>query len=80
MKIYHLNKTDRGWEIRVVGADRALFICKTKNETLLKFQETIGLKATPESPLTLRVHKEDGKLQAQRVYPRAVALKGSKEK
>ncbi|MDX2063509.1 MAG: DUF2188 domain-containing protein [Bacteroidia bacterium] len=78
MKTYHLTKTDKGWEVRAEGADRATLTSTTKAEALQKFRETVAHKATQERPMSLRIHKTDGKIQEERTYPRSADPKASK--
>lgn len=78
MKTYHLTKTDKGWQVKAQGGERATLTGNTKEEALQKFREQIGLNATLKRPISLRIHKTDGKIQEERTYPRAADPKKSK--
>lgn len=78
MKTYHLTKTDKGWQIKAQGADRATYTAKTKDEVLNKFRAVTAVNATKSKPISLRIHGVDGKIKEERTYPRGADPKRSK--
>jgi hypothetical protein len=63
---YHITKTDEGWEGRIEGGKRASAKGRTKEEVKKK---TIEL-AKKNGESSVIIHKENGKIQEERTYPR----------
>lgn len=71
---YHLSKDDGKWKLKKEGAQRA---SKTfegpKEEAIRKSADHIK----GGSGGSLKIHKEDGKIQEERTYPRSKGPKNS---
>ncbi|HCT29243.1 MAG TPA: hypothetical protein DIW31_00560 [Bacteroidales bacterium] len=65
-KIYHVTKTDEGWQGKLEGGQRASVKGDTKEEVVKK---TIELAKNQEDS-SVRIHKLDGEIQEERTYPR----------
>lgn len=65
-KIYHVAKTENGWQGKIEGAQRASIIGKNKEEVL---KQTIDL-AKNQGNSSIKIHKSDGKFQEERTYPK----------
>lgn len=72
--IYHVTKTEKGWEGK--REDRPLAAVKgtTKREVVA---ETIAV-AKKHEPSSVRIHKADGRFQEERTYPRSSDPHGSR--
>jgi hypothetical protein len=66
-KIYHVNKTDDGWEGKLEGGQRASVTGSTKTEVVSK---TIELAKNQEKSSVI-IHTKDGKIEEERTFPRA---------
>ncbi|GAB2538784.1 DUF2188 domain-containing protein [Rufibacter soli] len=66
-KIYHVNKTDDGWEGKLEGGQRASITGSTKTEVVSK---TIELAKNQEKSSVI-IHTKDGKIEEERTFPRA---------
>ncbi|MGH8417748.1 MAG: DUF2188 domain-containing protein [Pseudomonas sp.] len=66
MDNYHITKTDNGWALTKQGAERASKTAATKAEIMALASEFLDGKTA-----SLKVHKEDGKIQEERTYPRS---------
>jgi hypothetical protein len=73
-KTYHITKTADGWQSKLEGAKRASKIGTTKAEVL---QSAIYLaKKTGSSSVV--IHRQNGKIQEERTYPKSIDPKTSK--
>lgn len=66
-KTYHVTKTDEGWQGKKEGGDRASVTGETKEEVL---KRTIEI-AKKQGDSSVVVHKQDGKIQEERTYPKS---------
>jgi hypothetical protein len=66
-KIYHVNKTDDGWEGKLEGGQRASVTGSTKTEVVSK---TIELAKNQEKSSVI-IHTKDGRIEEERTFPRA---------
>ena len=66
-KIYHVNKTEEGWEGKLEGGQRASVTGSTKVEVVSK---TIELAKHQEKSSVI-IHTKDGKIEEERTFPRA---------
>ena len=73
MDNYHITKTDTGWELKKEGATRASKTASTKADITAVAAEFLDGKTA-----SLKIHKEDGKIQEERTYPRSADPKQSK--
>ncbi len=65
-KTYHVTKTDDGWKGKVEKGNRASVKGKTKQEVVKK---TIEI-AKKQGNSSVKIHKQDGKIQEERTYPK----------
>jgi len=65
-KVYHVTKTEEGWQGKLEGGQRASVVGGTKEEVKNK---TIDIAKKQESA-SVRIHKTDGKIQEERTYPK----------
>ena len=65
-KNYHITKTEDGWEGKAEGGKRASVKGKTKQEVVKK---TIEI-AKKQGKSSVKIHKENGKFQEERTYPK----------
>ena len=65
-KTYHVTKTDEGWEGKIEKGKRASVKGKTKKEVVKK---TIEI-AKKQGNSSVKIHKQDGKIQEERTYPK----------
>ena len=70
---YDLSKSDKGWRLMKSGATRASVAAPTKAEAVKKMQDFMAKREG-----TVRIHKEDGKIQEERTYPRSADPKRRK--
>lgn len=73
MDNYHITKTDDGWALKKEGADRASKTAETKAEITAVAREFLAGKNA-----SLKIHKQDGKIQEERTYPRKADPKKTK--
>jgi hypothetical protein len=73
MDNYHVNKTEKGWELIKEGASRASKSAATKPEILRAAQDMLGGKTA-----SVKIHKADGTIQEERTYPRSADPSRSK--
>lgn len=74
MKRIDIVKTDQGWAGKD-GQGNRVAAAPTKEETVQKVAKVA--KADP-NPVTVKIHKADGKMQEERTYPRSADPKSSK--
>ncbi len=65
--IYHVTKTDSGWQGKQQGGKRASSIGRTKEEVT---KETIGFAKRSGNSQVI-IHKGNGQFQEERTYPRS---------
>ena len=65
-KTYHVTKMDDGWKGKLEKGDRASVKGKTKQEVVKK---TIEI-AKKQGNSSVKIHKQDGKIQEERTYPK----------
>ncbi len=65
-KTYHVTKTDDGWKGKLEKGNRASVKGKTKQEVVKK---TIEI-AKKQGNSSVKIHKQDGKIQEERTYPK----------
>lgn len=77
MKNYDLAKDGDSWKLKAQGADRAskVFNDMTKTEATRAAAEFA--KKQPEA-VSLKIHKENGRIQEERTYPGSADPKRSK--
>lgn len=63
MKKYHISKNDEFWQFKEDGAERAIKKSETKAEALENMMDFMKDKVG-----SVRIHKEDGKIQEERTY------------
>jgi len=63
---YHVTKSDDGWQGKKEGGERASVKGNTKEEVLKK---TIEI-AKNQGDASVVIHKQDGKIQEERTYPK----------
>lgn len=76
MKNFHLTKSTNGWSLKKEGASRPTKTFETNKEIAVKKSAQI-LKNTSESA-SLKIHKENGRIQEERTYPGSADPKISK--
>lgn len=74
MDNYHLTKEDDQWKLHRQGADRASKVFDGTKEEAIR-QSADYLKDRGGS---LKIHKEDGKFQEERTYPKSADPRESK--
>lgn len=67
-KTYHVTKTDDGWQGKVEGGQRASTTGETKAEVT---QRTIEIAKNFHGNSNVIIHKQDGKFQEERTYPKS---------
>lgn len=65
-KVYHVTKTDEGWQGKLEKGVKASVKGETKNEVV---EKTINL-AKNQDLSSVIIHKKDGKFQEERTYPK----------
>ena len=75
MKTYHLKKSTDGWEIALEKSAETVIWGKTKSKAIAAF---IAFTKGLSHPVSLRIHKVDGKFQEERTYPRSMDPRRSK--
>lgn len=76
MKNYHLTKSNSAWSLTKEGSTRATKAFDTNKEIAIK-QSAQFLKQTGEAA-SLKIHKENGRIQEERTYPGSADPKKSK--
>ncbi|MGV8844078.1 MAG: DUF2188 domain-containing protein [Pseudomonas sp.] len=66
MNVYHINKTERGWELRKQGATRPSKVAATQ-EALLQLADAF----LESRKATVKIHRQDGYEQEELSYPRS---------
>ena len=74
MKNYHYVKEDDSWKLKEENSKRASKVFETKSE---------GLKEIPDFVKgqgggSVKIHKENGRIQEERTYPRKIDPRRSK--
>lgn len=64
---YHVTKTDDGWQGKKEGGQRASVTGPTKEEVV---KQTTDL-AKRQNTSSVIIHKQDGKIQEERTYPKS---------
>lgn len=76
MKNYHLTKADIGWSLTKEGSNRATKTFETNKEKAI--QQSAKLLKNQSDPSSLKIHKENGRIQEERTYPGSADPKKSK--
>lgn len=63
---YHLTKKKDEWRLEKAGSNRAVVKADTKAEAVQKSRHYMAKNGG-----SMRIHKEDGKIQEERTYPRS---------
>lgn len=66
MDNYHITKDDDQWKLQKQGGSRATLVADTKQEAIDKTREFMDDKTA-----SVKIHKEDGKIQEERTYQRS---------
>lgn len=75
MKTYHVTKTEDGWQGKAENGKRASATGATKEEVI---KRTIEIAKNQPEPISVRIHKADGKIQEERTYPGSADPSASK--
>ncbi len=67
-KTYHVTKTEKGWQGKVEGSQRASTTGSTKAEVM---QKTIEYAKNHNGNSNVIIHKQGGKFQEERTYPKS---------
>jgi len=73
MDNYHLSPTADGWELKIVGAERASKRAATKQELVNALTQFFDDKTA-----SVKIHRADGSIEEERTYPRSADPKRSK--
>ena len=75
MDSFHLtfNKENKNWKFQKEGGKRPLKNAKTKSEMIEFMKQYMSKKKG-----SVKIHKQDGKIQEERTYPRSADPKKSK--
>lgn len=73
MNNYHITKNDGEWSLKMERSSEVLISSKTKEEIIAKTREYMSDKMG-----SVKIHKEDGRIQEERTYPRSADPRGSK--
>lgn len=65
--IYHVTKTDDGWQVKKEGGQRASLTGETKVEVVKQAVEL----AKKQDAASVVIHKQDGKIQEERTFPKS---------
>lgn len=65
-KVYHVTKTEDGWQGKAEGGKRASVKGDTKAEVVKKMADL----AKNQESASVKIHKSDGKIQEERTYPK----------
>ena len=74
MKNYDLTKKDDQWKLKEQGSNKASKVFETKSDALKKAPDFIKQQGGG----SLKIHKENGKIQEERTYPRSADPRKSK--
>ncbi len=66
MDDYHITKDGKDWKLTREGANRAAIVAPTKEQII---QET--RKFAQNKDISVKIHKENGRFQEERTYPRS---------
>lgn len=66
-KNYHVTKTDDGWQGKKDGGQRASVTGSTKVEVVKQIIEL----AKRQDAASVTIHKQDGKIQEERTFPKS---------
>ena len=66
MDNYHLKKDEGQWKLTRQGAERAALTSDTKEDALKKSMEFMQ-----DHGGSMKIHKENGRIQEERTYPRS---------
>lgn len=67
-KTYHVTKTESGWQGKIERGQRASVTGTTKSEVM---QKTIEIAKNYNGNSNVIIHKQNGKIQEERTYPRS---------
>ena len=70
---YHLTKRNDEWRLEKAGSNRAVTKATTKAEAVQKMQKYMS-----KNEGSVRIHKENGRIQEERTYPRSKDPRKSK--
>ena len=73
MKSYHLTKDGNAWNLRPEGGARAVVHAATKMEAIGQMRAYMH-----DHPGSVKIHKEDGRIQEERTYPKSADPSRSK--
>ena len=73
MDNYHITKDGNKWKLQKEGNERSSKTATTKAEIIKATQDYMSNKTG-----SVKIHKEDGKFQEERTYPRKADPKKSK--
>ena len=74
MTNYHVTKDNIGWGLKKEDGTRSIKRTETKKEIM----DYIKGGTFTKKPVSVKIHKEDGKFQEERTYPRKADPKKSK--
>lgn len=72
---YHLTKKGENWRLEKAGSDRAVKVFDRKADAL---KRDVLRKAVGGEGGSVKIHKENGRIQQERTYPRGRDPKDSK--
>ena len=72
---YHLTKKGENWRLEKAGSDRAVKTFERKEDAL---KRDVLRKAVGGEGGSVKIHKENGRIQQERTYPRGRDPKSSK--
>jgi hypothetical protein len=75
MKRIDVVKTDKGWKGESGGQTVRGTIASTKEQAV---RQTAAAARRDPQPVTVKIHKENGRIQEERTYPRKADPPGSK--
>ena len=70
---YHLTKKKDEWRLEKAGSNRAVVKAPTKAEAIQKMRKHMS-----KNEGSVRIHKENGRIQEERTYPRGKDPRKSK--
>lgn len=74
MKNYHLTKDDDQWKLKQEGSKRSSEVYDTKSDALKNAPNFVR----DHGGGSLKIHKENGRIQEERTYPRSADPKKTK--
>ena len=77
MKNYHLTKENGDWKLKKEGATRSSEVFEGMNKQDAIRESAKKLRGSNE-PSSLKIHKENGRIQEERTYPRSADPRKSK--